>query len=417
MHLVLANQWYPPESGWGGVAMWNHAMAYAYLALGHQVTVIASRASAQIPALMEMDGIHMRRLLVHDNYRWRRLPGIGRYVRPAQQVAYARCMDRALRELHRERPIDMVEFAEVNAEGFFFAREPLAPFVVRCHTPTFVLRRYYDRCEMPYDTQIISWCEKDLIRRAHALTAPSRDMAQVIADECRLPVEKIAVIPNALASDQWRVVRHENRPTDYPTTRPSEYLTVLHVGRLERAKGVTVLANAIPQVLRAVPNARFVFIGDDRPTARGTSQRTELESHLVATGARDRVEFLGGVDQPTLWKWYRRADICVVPSMLYESFSYTCAQAMAAGKPVVASRIGGIPETMEDGVTGLLVKPGDAGELASAVGRLAQDPVLREQMGCAGREKVGREFDPINIAQQNLNVYERAKRTFERSNV
>lgn len=405
MNIVLGNQWYPPESGWGGVAMWNYAIAHAYSALGHQMTVIASRVSPNIPAEQERDGIRVHRLLVRDAYRWRRLPGIGRYVREVQQLAYARRVDRALRELHREQPIDVVEFADVNAEGFFYVRHPMTPVIVRCHTPTLVLKHYYGAREMPFDTRIIGWCEKDMIRRAHALTAPSCDMAQTIANECGVPIASIAVIPNALPLDGFR--KHST------TQSPNHPITILHVGRLERAKGVTLLAQAIPHVVQQVPNVRFVFVGDDRPIAHGTSQRAELEAQLREAGARGSVEFLGGVDQPTLLDEYCRADICVVPSLLYESFSYTCAQAMAAGKPVVASRIGGIPETVEDGVSGVIVEPGDAEQLAEAIMRVARDPALRERMGRAGRDKAARDFDPTMVAQRNLEVYERAKRTFQ----
>ncbi|MCL4486517.1 MAG: glycosyltransferase family 4 protein [Chloroflexi bacterium] len=405
MHIALANQWYPPESGWGGVAMYNQAVARALCALGHQVTVISSRADANIPAECVRDGVRVRRLLVRDAYRWRRLPGLGRFTRPAQQLVYARRVDRALRELHREQPIDLVEFAEINAEGFFYARSPAIPVVVRCHTPTFVLRRYYDRREMRYDTNILSWCEKDLIRRAHALTAPSQDMARTIATECRLPVENITVIPNALSiSDFDSTFERSNAKT---LRRP---LTILHVGRLERVKGATVLVQAIPLVLRAVPDAQFVFIGDDRPTVRGVSQRAQLELQATTAGFRASVEFLGAVDQAVLMEWYGRADICVVPSMLYESFSYTCAQAMAAGKPVIASRIGGIPETVQDGVSGLLVEPGDPSQLAHALVRLARAPALCMQMGRAGRERAMHDFDPRKIAEDNLRVYETAIR-------
>jgi glycosyltransferase involved in cell wall biosynthesis len=416
LHLLLANQWYPPESGWGGVAMWNYAVAHAYRELGHRVTVIAARTSPQIPTQQDDEGITIHRLLTRDAYRLRQMPGVGRYVRPLQQILYARRVAQALRILHRTQPFDVVEFADVNAEGFFYARDPLTPFVVRCHTPTFVLRRYYSPREMNYDTRIISACEKDVLRRAHALTAPSRDMARLIASECNIPPENIAVIPNALASDEWRVTGSEYRSPNYRTNQLSNYCTILHVGRMERVKGVTVLAEAIPQVLAQVPNAHFVFIGDDLRTERGTSQRAELEAQLTAAGVRGRVEFLGSTDQASLLEWYRRADICVVPSLLYESFSYTCAQALAAGKPVVASRIGGIPETVDDGETGLLVEPGNAAQLADAIIRLANDADLRERMGRAGREKVVREFAPVKIAEQNLNVYAQAKRTFQRYN-
>jgi glycogen synthase len=400
MHIVLANQWYPPESGWGGISMYNHVMAHAYRALGHEVTVIASRTSSSISATSESDGIRVRRLLVRDAYRLRRLPGLGRYVRPLQQLAYSWRVSQTLKHLHRLQSIDVIEFAEVNAEGLFFARKPVAPMVVRCHTPTLILRRYYQGNEIPYDTRIIGACERRLIRSAHALSAPSNDMARLIERECGLPSQTISVIPNALCVKeitQTSLPKAENR------------VDILHVGRLERVKGVVVLAEVIPQVLRRCPNAHFTFIGEDRRTMRGTSQRAEIETYLATAGASAHVEFRGAVDQAELEACYQRADICVVPSMLYESFSYTCAQAMAAGKPVVATRIGGIPETVGDGVSGILVTPGRADELASAIIQLLGDGDLRTQMGRAGREKVAAEFDPLKIAQSTLHVYERAK--------
>jgi glycosyltransferase involved in cell wall biosynthesis len=402
MHIVLANQWFPPENGRGGVAMHNYALANAYHTLGHQVTVITSHRAGNAPE-RETGGVRVRWLGVGDAHRWRRLPLVGRYVRQVQQLAYSWRVDQAIRQLHREQPVDVVEFAEVNAEGFFYARSPQTPFVVRCHTPTFVLERYYDPLERSYDTRIIRLCEKDVIRRACALTTPSRDMARVIADECQIPVQSIAVIPNALCLDEF--LQQADHSGD-------DKITILYVGRLERAKGITVLSDAIPRIIRSVPNVRFVLIGDDRPTARNTSQREELERRLSESSVLP-VRFLGGVPRSVLLDWYNRADICVVPSLLYESFSYTCAQAMAAGKPVVASRIGGIPETVDDGVTGLLVTPGDVNELTEALVQLAQDRFLRERMGRAGREKVEREFDAIQVAQQNLDVYRQAIEQFQ----
>jgi len=103
----------------------------------------------------------------------------------------------------------------------------------------------------------------------------------------------------------------------------------------------------------------------------------------------------------------------VVPALQYESFSYTCAQAMAAGKPVIATRVGGMSETVEDGRTGLIVEPDNADELATAVVALLKDRERRVAMGRAGREKVLREFDPIKVARENLAVYAQARLAFE----
>lgn len=400
MNIVLANQWYPPESGWGGVAMWNHVLAHALQGLGHRITVITTRYSNEVPAEQTRDGIRVKRILVQDAYRARQLPGAGRYIRTAQQLGYARRVEGALRALHRERPIDAIEFADVNAEGFFYARAPKAPVIVRCHTPTFVLKDYYTRAEMRFDTRIIGACEKSLIRHAHRLTAPSQDMANVISQSCNIPPENISVIPNALCLNEF--------PDHIHTHDPGLPLTVLYVGRLERVKGAMVIAQAIPEVIAQASPIKFVFVGEDLRTPRGTSQRAEIEQSLDKANALKQVQFVGDVDQRELLDWYARADICVVPSLLYESFSYTCAQSLAAGKPVVASRWGGIPETVDDGLNGILVEPGNATKLADAIVRLAHDPALRAELGRAGRAKAVREFDAIKIAQQCLRVYEKS---------
>ena len=404
MHILLANRWFPPDGGWGGgVRIWNYTMARAFRELGHQVTVLASRTDSAQFTLSETEGFPVYRLPIGDSYRLRHLPVTRNHVRTIKQLNYSRRVKNAIRALNGEKPIDVVEFADVGAEGFFYARAPETAAVVRCHTPTFVLERYYDRVEMPGDNRLINWCEKDTIRRAHARTAPSNDLANIIALECHLPRTAISAIPNALWVDGFA---GDTKPG------PHDSIVVLHVGRLERIKGVVTLVEAIPGILSRVPNARFVFIGDDRPTGRGNGQRAELEEQLRQAGVRDQVEFVGKVDQTTLMNWYQRADICVVPSMLYESFSYTCAQGMAAGKPVVASRIGGIPETLDDGESGLLVTPGNSEELAQAVVRLALDPALRGQMGLAGMEKVKRDFDPRRVAERILSVYKDARVRF-----
>jgi glycosyltransferase involved in cell wall biosynthesis len=405
MHIVFANQWFPPESGWGGVAMHNHAMAHAYRTLGHEVTVIASRNSPEMPAEYQADGIRVQRILVKDAYRWRRVPGVGRYVRPVKQLTYAHRIGLALRVLHKQRRIDVIEFAEIGAEGFFYTRAPEAPVVVRCHTPSFVLREYFSSSELSDDTSIVSLLEKNVIRRALALTAPSRDMANRVAEATGVSREHICVVPNAVCVYDFDGDNVKGHGRDGS-------ITVLYVGRLERAKGILVLAEAIPRVVKQAPTLRFLIAGYDRSTSRGTSQRTELEASLAKAGVTANVTFLGAVEQSQLPALYELADLCVVPSLQYESFSYTCAQAMAAGKPVVATRIGGIPETLDNGECGILVTPGSVEELADAIVRLACHAELRKQLGRAGHDKVTREFDPILVAQKNLEVYECAVKGF-----
>jgi hypothetical protein len=189
--IVFGNTWYPPHSGFGGVAMYNWYLSRALVKLGHRATVIASRFNLDVPEMETRDGVVIHRLLVKDS-RWSRtLPGVRRYSRSVLQLLYSRRLARAVRSLRMDRTvpgIDLVEFAEVGAEGFCYLRARARfPVVVRCHTPTAVLRRHYLPAEMPYGTKWTEAAERACISKADGLTAPSHDMARVVSELCNVP--------------------------------------------------------------------------------------------------------------------------------------------------------------------------------------------------------------------------------------
>jgi glycosyltransferase involved in cell wall biosynthesis len=376
--------------------MYNYYLAHALVRLGHSVTVVSARVSADdLPR--EADGpVSIHRVRLPKYHRWfRRVPLLSRYARALEQFVYCRRVADKLGELTAADCVDVVEFADVNAEGFLYLRKKdRRPVVVRCHTPTFVLRRFASPGSMEYDTRVTSWMETEGIRAADALTAPSGDMAHVIEASCGLPSGTVRVIPNALDVEMF------HRDAQRTDSREADDLVVLHVGRLEAVKGIGVLLKAIPSILERVPRAQFVFVG----AARSESQALTWTDRLRKAGGA-RVKVLGFLDQSELLGWYLSADVVVVPTLNYESFSYTCAQAMAAGLPVVASRIGGIPQTIEDGTSGLLIEPGDSTRLADALVRLLKDPRLRDRLGRAAREKSHADFAADKVARQTMEVY------------
>lgn len=405
MRIALVSRWYPPHTGYGGVSVYHYFLARALVRLGHEVTVVAARWSADVPAMADDGGVVVHRLLTQHRRRLHRLPIAGRYVRPLRNLLYGRQVAKKLRELEIRQAPNVVEFADVEAEGFAYLLGPRRiPVSIRCHTPTFVLRKYYTRVETPHDTALTSAMERYCIRAADSLNAPSVDMARTISAECGIPLERISVFPNALDLDCFFSTSPDHADTDAQRVAvKADELVLLHVGRLERAKGAETLAAAIPTVLEKEPRALFVSMGEDRPDGRGSSWCRRLSSELKRKGMGDRALFLGEVPQKELLAWYRRAQLAVVPSMLYESFSYTCAQALAAGLPVVASRIGGVPETVDDGINGILVPPGDASELSRAILHLASDPALRDRMGKAGRAKA-QQFGAERVATRFVDV-------------
>jgi hypothetical protein len=118
---------------------------------------------------------------------------------------------------------------------------------------------------------------------------------------------------------------------------------------------------------------------------------------------------LGHVSWRELTEWYRKASIFVLPSY-YETGGISAIEAMAFGLPVVASRTGGIPEVVEDGVTGILVPPGDSKALGEAVIHLLREPDLRRRLGQAGRQRVLDEFTLDRVLPQTLSVYQSLSR-------
>lgn len=396
MHIALVNQWYPPETGGGGVATHNEFFARACVGLGHQVTVIAKALDARARKVETRDGVTIYRVPSPDLYRYRRLPIIGRQYRAIQAAAYSRRVCNALRALHSLSPVDIVEFAEINAEGLFRRAGIGKRMVVRCHTPTFILKDYYVADEMPFAPGLLSWFEKRVIARADAITAPSGDMARQIEETCGLAGGTVRVIPNALDTSLFS-------PPEARAT--SQTVNILFVGRLERAKGIETLAAAIPAVCDAAGNVRFTIIGGSRPRAGGGSTLDYMRDTLDRYIRDGRVELRGFVPDGDLLAAYREADVCVVPSLLYESFSLTCAQAMACGLPVVASRIGGIPETL--GEAGIIIPPGNADDLAQALIRLADDAAQRAVLGEAARQSAVSRFSAGVVASQIVEVYTR----------
>ncbi len=106
----------------------------------------------------------------------------------------------------------------------------------------------------------------------------------------------------------------------------------------------------------------------------------------------DATRSVGWCSLADLPRYYRAADICLVPTIAQDSLSRTSVEAMASGIPVVASRIGGLPYTVTDGLTGLLFEPGNAADLAEKIARLLDDPDLRRNMGLAGRKRFEADF-------------------------
>jgi glycosyltransferase involved in cell wall biosynthesis len=194
-----------------------------------------------------------------------------------------------------------------------------------------------------------------------------------------LPADRIVVIPNMASNTAAGL-----------DGRPGEH--VGYVGRVSPEKDIPTLLGAA----RMCPEIPF--------KAAGSYERMP---HLVAEAPRN-FQFLGHLDAGRLRQFYAGCRMLVLSSKCFEAFPTVLPEAMSHGKPVVCSRIGGLPEIVDDGVTGLLFDPGNAGELAEKVRYLWGRPELCRKLGEAGREKALREYSPQTHYERLVRAYQKA---------
>lgn len=237
------------------------------------------------------------------------------------------------------------------------------------------------------------------VRQADALTARlcagvvciSEAVAEFVHREMRVPRGRLHVIHYGMqADDRGGAADLRALIGAAPVDR-----VVGIVGRLVEQKGHVYLLRAMRRVMDEVPDTRLVVVGEG-------ALRGSLEALAAELGIAGRVHFLGyRTDVPHLT---RQFDVAVIPS-LFEGFGMVCLEAMAAARPVVASRVSAIPEIIEDGETGLLVPPRDPGALAGAVLRVLANPEQGRRMGARGRGRLEDEFTVDAMVQKTLDFY------------
>lgn len=199
------------------------------------------------------------------------------------------------------------------------------------------------------------------------------------------------IIPNGIHLD-----RFTQNAVPFPEWRDGKQ-NILFLGRFEKRKGAKYLLRAIPAIREQHPNTRFIFVGEGR-------LRPGFQRFVERKGWRD-VVFTGYVPEEDKVRYFASADIFCAPSTGGESLGIVLLEAMAAGKPVVASNISGYRTVINAGIDGLLTTPRSSSELASALGQLLKHDALRQRLSQAGQQKI-HEYAWPHVAAQVLNFYQ-----------
>jgi glycosyltransferase involved in cell wall biosynthesis len=218
--------------------------------------------------------------------------------------------------------------------------------------------------------------------------AVSRHVRQQMQERVLLP-HRVLVVPNAVPIPRGSPLASAHVREQLPGKAPTA--VVLTLARLDEQKGLLTLVRAAA----SVADARFMIAGEG-------PQRSQLEESIRSLGLQDRVFLLGQRSDVT--DLLGACDVFVLPS-LFEGLPVSLLEAMAAGKAVVATGIGGTDEIVQHEHTGLLVPAGDDASLAAAIRRMLSDPVFAQRMAAAGRERVAREYSADVLNARLRTVY------------
>lgn len=394
MRIALISYEYPPETGFGGIGTYTHYHARALSRLGHEVHVFAG--TQQPERRTYRDGHVTVTRLRKVGLVERLLPKLDRlglywFKNRVQNAANSFS---ALRRELEKGGFDVVEMPECGGEGALLNHCLDLPTIVRLHSPAELIMSSYP--SKPADRVLTAMVERLGMTGAKALSSCSAWLAQEVRRR-GLTDRPITVIPNgidlAVFDQDEGIDIHERFGV------PRDALKIFFANRLEQRKGIHVVRDLLVPVLEKHPQVVFVLAGADPD---GVVEK-ELRPMLAARGLQDRLFHLGRIPLREVRACLKQCDIFLLPS-IWENAPYSLLEAMSAGKAIVASDCGGVPEMLRHEIDGLIAHTGDASAFARAIDRL-QSSGLRARLGQSARARVEARFTDELVARRSLEFY------------
>ena len=320
---------------------------------------------------------------------------IRRSLYPLAPVVVASALRTCATVASRER-IDVVHAHWLVPNGLIAAlatRRNKLPLVISLHGSDIAVAE---------QSRALSKLSRSSLSRSAAVTAPSNDLLQ--RARALGAAGQLEWIPYGADPEEFRPDAALRQRARAQLGLAADAVAVLGIGRFIHAKGFDDLIEATALARATSSRIRLVLVGDG-------DIRSGLEAHVQRLGLGDVVTFTGMAKRDEVPSYVAAADIVAVPSVHYEGYvdglPNVALEAMAAGKPLVATRVGALPDVVQDEVTGLVVEEGDPPALASAIVRLASNAALRRGMGARGRARIEESLNWAAVAERFEAVFER----------
>jgi len=235
---------------------------------------------------------------------------------------------------------------------------------------------------------------KLFFEKADKIIAVSNELAEDIKRQYKVPEEKLVVIPNGIGVSKFKPMPVDNLREKLGL---ADEKVIVSVGAISKQKGFHLLLKILPDILKEYKNMRLIIVG------KGPYLQ-KLKDMAAKFGIENHVIFAGKVSE--LPKYYNLADIFAFPTLRYEGLPLVVPEAMACEKPVIASRIGGIPTIIKNNIDGILIEPGNLKELKERIMEVLRDEELAKKLGKNARKKVVEKFSLDKMVEDTIKVYE-----------
>ena len=401
LQICLLSGSYPPTHS-GGIGRYTQMLARGLYELGHRVHVITRGDKEQV---VVQDGVFVHTI----PYQLDRYHQYKRFYNAYHILNYSHAIYERVKLLVLNEGIEVVCSPLWQVEGLVTAVSGLLPVVVWLQT---TFQQIAELQGMQNRDAYVEGLLEQILLEKSAFLVPISSAIQAAARERSQKVGSIPskIIPPGIVP----VPESEIRPFDIKCRNAP--FTVLFVGRLEKRKGILDLFQAIPRVVERFPDVRFIIAGADNSIHDGFQKKMGMNYPAFFMQNYSKcasfVDFLGEVTDEQLQHLYRSCDIFVAPS-LYESFGLVYLEAMNYAKPVIGCRTGGVPEVVENAITGVLVEPGSPKALAEAILSLLNSPEKMREMGLAGRQRLLDRFTYTAMAKSFEEVFRETVRLFK----
>ncbi|HEX8847280.1 MAG TPA: N-acetyl-alpha-D-glucosaminyl L-malate synthase BshA [Pyrinomonadaceae bacterium] len=359
---------------YGGSGIVGSELGKELAARGHTVHFIASSLPTRLTELNERVRFHEVEMMSYPLF---------------EHQPYTLALATKMAKVAETENLDLlhVHYAIPHSISAILARESLKP---RCRLPVITTLHGTDITLVGADRSYLPITRYGIIQ-SDGVTAISNYLKQATVETFEF--DEIAVIPNFIcATDYQRHPVPDLRAQLSPNNEP----LLVHVSNFRPVKRPVDCVEIFARVLKQT-KARLVMVGDG-------SERTNAEHRARCLGIYEHCSFVG--KQPKIVDYLSAADVLLLPSE-QESFGLAALEAMACEVPVVASRVGGVPEVVTDGETGYLSEVGDVEKMGADAARLAADEELRREMGRRARESAIARYSTDLVIPQYINFYER----------